>query len=73
MPINQSTERTSTNPIAGMLGTALSVAARMTMADPGTPCAPFEVTSETARTSNKSPIESGVFVAWARKTTARVR
>src|SRR5271156_3392857 len=31
MPINQSTERTSTSPIAGMLGTALSVAARITI------------------------------------------
>src|SRR5271168_3470977 len=73
MPINQSTERTSTNPIAGMLGTAFRVAARITIADPGTPCAPFEVTSETAKTSNRSPIDSGVFVAWARNTTARVK
>ena len=43
IPINQSIDNTNTSPMAGIAGTAFSVAARMTMADPGTPCAPFEV------------------------------
>ena len=38
MPMNQSTDSTSTSPIAGIEGTAFKVAARMTMAEPGTPC-----------------------------------
>ncbi len=35
MPMNQSTDSTSTSPIAGMLGTAFKVAARITIAEPG--------------------------------------
>src|SRR5438067_1171127 len=66
-------ERTSTRPMAGMLGTALSVAAKMTIADPGTPCAPFEVTSDTPRIKSRSPSERGVFVACAMNTVASVR
>ena len=41
MPMNQSIDSTSTSPIAGMAGTAFSVAARMTMAEPGTPWRPW--------------------------------
>ncbi len=73
MPMNQSTDSTSTRPMAGMLGTALSVAARITIAEPGTPCAPFDVISETPSTSRRSPKDSGVLVACAMKTTASVR
>ena len=56
-----------------MLGTAFSVAARITIAEPGTPCAPFEVISETPSTSSRSPNDSGVLVACAMNTTASVR
>jgi hypothetical protein len=31
------------------------------------------VTSETAKTSDRSPIDSGVFVAWARNTTVKIK
>ena len=48
MPMNQSTDSTSTRPIAGIAGIAESVAASTTIAEPGTPCAPFDVTSEIA-------------------------
>ncbi len=48
IPINQSTDSKSTKPIAGKLGITESVAARITKADPGMPCAPFDVISETA-------------------------
>ena len=41
MPMNQSTDSTSTRPIAGIAGMACSVAASTTMAEPGTPCAPL--------------------------------
>ena len=70
MPMNQSTDSTSTSPIAGIAGTAFSVAARITIAEPGTPCAPFEVTSEMPSTSSRSPNDSGVLVAWAMNTVA---
>ena len=73
MPTNQSTDSTSTRPMAGIAGTAPRVAARMTMAEPGTPCAPFDVTSDTPSTSKRSLTDSGVLVAWAMKTTASVR
>ena len=63
MPMNQSTESTSTRPMAGMAGIACNVAARTTIAEPGTPCAPFDVTSEMARIVSRSAIEIGVFVA----------
>ena len=59
--------------MAGIEGTAFKVAARMTIAEPGTPCAPFDVKSEMPSTSKRSPIESGVFVACAMNTTASVR
>ena len=36
MPMNQSTDSTSTSPIAGIEGTAFNVAARITMANAGT-------------------------------------
>jgi NAD(P)-dependent dehydrogenase (short-subunit alcohol dehydrogenase family) len=64
MPMNQSTDSTSTRPIAGMLGTAFSVAARITMAEPGTPCAPLDVTSDTPSTSSRSPrfVDEGAYV-----------
>jgi hypothetical protein len=39
--MNQSTDSTSTRPIAGMLGNAFKVAARITMAEPGTPVRGF--------------------------------
>ena len=54
-------------------GTAFSVAARMTMAEPGTPCAPFDVTSDIPSTSSRSPKDSGVLVACAMNTVASVR
>jgi outer membrane protein len=73
MPMNQSTESTSTSPIAGIAGIAESVAARMTIAEPGTPCAPFEVISDTPRISSRSVVESGVLVACAMNTAASVR
>ena len=50
-----------------------SVAARITMAEPGMPCAPLEVTSATARMPSRSAIASGVLVAWAINTAASVR
>src|SRR5262245_65577958 len=64
MPMNQSTERTSTRPIAGIAGIAESVAARITIAEPGTPCAPFDVTSEISTIVRRSDVERGVLVAW---------
>ena len=70
--MNQSTESTSTRPIAGIAGIACSVAARTTIAEPGTPCAPLDVTSEMARIVNRSAIDIGVLVAWAMKTAASV-
>ena len=73
MPMNQSTESTSTRPIAGITGTAERVAARTTIAEPGMPCAPLEVRSATPRISSRSPNASGVLVAWAMKTVASVR
>ena len=73
IPTNQSTESTRTRPIAGIVGTAFSVAAKITIAEPGTPWAPFDVTSETASTSSRSPSESVVLVACAIKTVANVR
>ena len=73
MPMNQSTDSTNTSPIAGMLGTAFSVAARMTIAEPGTPWAPLDVIRDTPSTSNRSPKDSGVLVACAMNTTANVR
>src|SRR5260221_139118 len=73
MPMNQSTDSTSTSPIAGMLGTAFKVAARMTIAEPGTPCAPFDVIRDTPSTRSRSPNDSGVLVACAMNTTASVR
>src|SRR5258705_10778481 len=73
MPMNQSTDSTSTNPIAGIEGTAFNVAARITIADPGTPCAPLEVISDTPSTSKRSPSDSGVLVACAMNTTASGR
>ena len=72
MPMNQSTDSTSTRPIAGIAGIACSVAASTTMAEPGTPCAPLEVTSEMARMVSRSVIEIGVLVAWAMNTAASV-
>ncbi len=56
-----------------MAGTAFSVAARITIAEPGTPCAPLDVTSEMPSTSSRSPNDSGVLVACAMNTTASVR
>ena len=50
MPTNQSIDSSKTSPIAGIAGTALSVARRMTMAEPGMPCAPLQVISEIAST-----------------------
>ena len=72
MPMNQSTESTSTRPIAGIAGMACSVAASTTMAEPGTPWAPLDVTSEMARMVSRSAIEMGVLVACAMKTAASV-
>ena len=73
MPMNQSTESTSTRPATGIAGTAVRVAARITRAEPGMPWAPLEVTSETSRMVTRSVIASGVPVTWAMNTTARVR
>ena len=73
MPMNQSTDSTSTSPIAGMAGIAVSVAARITMAEPGTPCAPLDVISATASIVSRSVIDRGVLVACAMNTAARVR
>ncbi|MNQ60004.1 hypothetical protein D3C85_742700 [compost metagenome] len=73
MPMNQSTDSTSTRPAAGMAGTAVRVAARITSAEPGMPWAPFEVTRDTSRMVSRSLMASGVPVAWAMNTTARVR
>ena len=72
MPMNQSTDSTSTRPIAGIAGIACSVAASTTMAEPGTPCAPFDVTSEIARIVSRSVIVIGVLVACAMNTAASV-
>lgn len=71
--MNQSIERISTRPIAGMAGNADSVAASTTMAEPGTPCAPFEVSSATPRIASRSEVASGVLVACAMNTAASVR
>lgn len=57
IPINQSTDSKSTKPIAGKLGITESVAARITKADPGMPCAPFDVISETNKIASKSCME----------------
>ncbi|MNT92076.1 hypothetical protein D3C72_2332920 [compost metagenome] len=73
MPMNQSTDSTSTSPIAGIAGCADSVAARITIAEPGMPCAPLEVISATARMPSRSAIASGVLVACAINTAASVR
>ena len=43
------------------------------MAEPGTPCAPFDVSSDTPRITIRSLVSSGVLVAWAMKTAASVR
>ena len=43
------------------------------MAEPGMPCAPLEVRSDTPRISIRSLKASGVLVAWAMKTVASVR
>jgi hypothetical protein len=59
--------------MAGMTGNADSVAARATIADPGTPWAPFDVNSDTPRMTRRSPVESGVLVACAMNTAASVR
>jgi hypothetical protein len=72
MPMNQSTDSTSTSPMAGIAGIACSVAASTTMAEPGTPCAPLEVTSAIARMVSRSAIEIGVLVACAMNTAASV-
>ena len=61
--MNQSTASTSTSPIAGIAGIAAKVAARITIAEPGTPCAPLEVISATPRIASRSPVDSGVLVA----------
>ncbi|SIL30797.1 Uncharacterised protein [Mycobacteroides abscessus subsp. abscessus] len=42
------------------------------MADPGTPWAPFDVTSDTARMANRSVKVMGVLVACAMNTAASV-
>ena len=47
--MNQSIEN-KTSPITGMVGTALSVASRMTIAKPGTPWASLEAISDAAST-----------------------
>ena len=69
-PINRQNQDKTTTGIAGI---AFKVAARITIADPGIPCAPFEVISETKRTKARSCNDKGVLVACAIKTTARVR
>ncbi|MCY1449465.1 hypothetical protein D9M71_662030 [compost metagenome] len=71
--MNQSTASTSTRPTTGMAGMAVRVAARMTRAEPGMPWAPLEVISDTSRMVIRSDIDSGVPVALAMKTMARVR
>ncbi|MNT97801.1 hypothetical protein D3C72_2402060 [compost metagenome] len=73
MPMNQSTANTSTRPTTGMAGMAVRVAARITSAEPGMPWAPLEVISDTNRIVNRSVIASGVPVALAMNTMARVR
>ena len=73
MPTNQSIGRIKTRPTTGIAGIAFKVAARITIADPGIPCAPYEVISETKRTKARSCKDKGVLVACAIKTTARVR
>lgn len=73
IPINQSTDSKSTKPIAGKLGMTESVAARITKADPGIPCAPLEVMSETSKIANKSCIERSILQACAIKITPRVK
>ncbi|MNL64932.1 hypothetical protein D3C87_1892050 [compost metagenome] len=73
MPMNQSTASTSTRPTTGIAGIAVSVAARITSAEPGIPCAPLEVINDTKRIVNRSVIASGVPVALAINTMARVR
>ena len=73
MPTNQSTGRISTRPSTGIAGIADSVAARITIAGPGIPCAPFDVTSDTSSTTIRSCVDSGVLVACAMNSTASVR
>ena len=73
MPMNQSTASTNTRPTTGIAGIAVSVAARITNAEPGMPWAPLEVINDTRRMVSKSVIDSGVPVALAIKTMARVR
>src|SRR4051812_43155617 len=73
IPMNQSTASTNTRPTTGSEGTAVKVAARMTIADPGMPCAPLDVISETPRMTIRSVNDSGVLVACAMNTAASVR
>ncbi|MNT32219.1 hypothetical protein D3C72_1680880 [compost metagenome] len=72
IPMNQSTDSTSTRPMAGIAGIACKVAASTTMAEPGTPCAPLDVTSAMARMVSRSDMLMGVLVAWAMNTAASV-
>ncbi|MNF11448.1 hypothetical protein D3C80_2126690 [compost metagenome] len=73
MPMNQSTASTSTRPTTGIAGMAVRVAARITRAEPGMPWAPLEVISDTSRMVSRSVMASGVPVALAMNTIARVR
>ncbi|MNP70265.1 hypothetical protein D3C76_1664790 [compost metagenome] len=73
MPMNQSTASTSTRPTTGIAGIAVRVAARITSAEPGMPCAPFEVINDTNRIVSRSVMARGVPVALAMNTMARVR
>ncbi|MCY1454919.1 hypothetical protein D9M71_720160 [compost metagenome] len=73
MPMNQSTESRSTRPIAGRLGITERVAARITKAEPGIPCAPLEVMSETNKIANKSCVDKSILQACAIKITAKVK
>ena len=58
MPMNQSTDSTSTSPMAGIAGTAVRVAARMTMAEPGT----YTVSLDAATAEGK-PIDTTTVVS----------
>ena len=65
-------DRMIATPSTGMAGMAVKVAASTTIADPGMPWAPLDVSSETRRIKVSVPPSSGVLVAWAMKMTAQV-
>ena len=73
IPTNQSTDKISTNPTAGMAGKLDSVAASTTMAEAGIPWAPFEVNTAITSKMAKSCSDKFTPVACAINYTASVR